>query len=56
MQYLVTMNFVEPGPLLPPEQLVGMMRSAILPTLETLEKLDSIFPGPGGPAPEAFAW
>jgi muconolactone delta-isomerase len=41
MQYLVTMNFVEPGPLLPPEQLVGLMRSAILPTLETLERLDS---------------
>jgi muconolactone delta-isomerase len=41
MQYLVTMNFVEPGPLLPPEQMVGMMRSAILPTLETLERLDS---------------
>ena len=41
MQYLVTMNFVEPGPLLPPEQLVGMMRSAVLPTLEALERLDS---------------
>ena len=23
---------------------------------ETLEALDSIFPGPGGPAPEAYAW
>lgn len=23
---------------------------------ETLAKLDEIFPGPGGPAPEAFAW
>lgn len=23
---------------------------------ETLTKLDEIFPGPGGPAPEAFAW
>jgi aryl-alcohol dehydrogenase-like predicted oxidoreductase len=23
---------------------------------EILEKLDSIFPGPGGPAPEAYAW
>lgn len=23
---------------------------------ETLERLDEIFPGPGGPAPEAYAW
>ena len=23
---------------------------------ETMTKLDEIFPGPGGPAPEAFAW
>jgi aryl-alcohol dehydrogenase-like predicted oxidoreductase len=25
-------------------------------TAETLEELDRIFPGPGGPAPEAWAW
>jgi hypothetical protein len=27
-------------------------------TLSTdlLQKLDTIFPGPGGPAPEAYAW
>jgi aryl-alcohol dehydrogenase-like predicted oxidoreductase len=25
-------------------------------TDETLKKLDEIFPGPGGPAPEAYAW
>ena len=23
---------------------------------ETFKKLDEIFPGPGGPAPEAYAW
>ncbi len=23
---------------------------------ETLKKLDEIWPGPGGPAPEAYAW
>ena len=23
---------------------------------ETLSELDRIFPGPGGPAPEAYAW
>ena len=22
----------------------------------TLQRLDEIFPGPGGPAPEAYAW
>jgi aryl-alcohol dehydrogenase-like predicted oxidoreductase len=25
-------------------------------TAETLDELDRIFPGPGGPAPEAWAW
>jgi hypothetical protein len=23
---------------------------------QTLKRLDEIFPGPGGPAPEAYAW
>jgi aryl-alcohol dehydrogenase-like predicted oxidoreductase len=23
---------------------------------EVLKKLDELFPGPGGPAPEAYAW
>jgi hypothetical protein len=23
---------------------------------ETMRRLDEIFPGPGGPAPEAYAW
>jgi len=23
---------------------------------DVLRKLDEIFPGPGGPAPEAYAW
>jgi hypothetical protein len=23
---------------------------------EALRKLDELFPGPGGPAPEAYAW
>jgi len=23
---------------------------------ETVARLDEIFPGPGGPAPEAYAW
>jgi hypothetical protein len=30
MQYLVRMDFVDPGPLLPIEQYAGMMRQAVL--------------------------
>jgi aryl-alcohol dehydrogenase-like predicted oxidoreductase len=39
------------------EQLNGSMRALDL-TLshDALARLDSIFPGPGGPAPEAYAW
>lgn len=39
------------------EQLNGAMR-ALNVTLnqEILKRLDDIFPGPGGPAPEAYAW
>jgi aryl-alcohol dehydrogenase-like predicted oxidoreductase len=39
------------------EQLDGSMRTLEL-TLShgTLNRLDEIFPGPGGPAPEAYAW
>jgi muconolactone delta-isomerase len=32
MQYLVTGEYVEPGPLLPPEQLVDMLRQVIVPS------------------------
>lgn len=39
------------------DQLVGALRSLELSlTAEVLAKLDEIFPGPGGPAPEAYAW
>ena len=41
MQYLVTMEFVDPGPLLGAEQFVGMMRQMILPGLENLVDLKS---------------
>ena len=30
--------------------------SLIANLAKTLKKLDAIFPGPGGPAPEAYAW
>jgi len=39
------------------EQLLGSMRALeIRMDDEVLAKLDEIFPGPGGPAPEAYAW
>jgi aryl-alcohol dehydrogenase-like predicted oxidoreductase len=40
-----------------PEQLAGAHRALEI-TLEqgTLDALDKIFPGPGGAAPEAYAW
>jgi|SRR5215216_3800213 len=41
MQYLVTAEFVEPGPLLAPDQLLGMMRQAILPSHDALTNLRS---------------
>jgi hypothetical protein len=41
VQYLVTQEYVDPGPLLPPEQLVGIMRMAILPGHEAMENLRS---------------
>ena len=41
MQYLVTMDFVDPGPLLPIQQYVGMMRAAVLPGHKALINLKS---------------
>jgi len=39
------------------EQLTGCLRSLEIRLDEaTLSKLDEIWPGPGGPAPEAYAW
>ena len=41
MQYLVTMDFVDPGPLLPPQQFLEMARTAVLPGHEVIIKLKS---------------
>jgi aryl-alcohol dehydrogenase-like predicted oxidoreductase len=39
------------------EQLTGSLRTLeIKLEPEVLTKLDEIWPGPGGPAPEAYAW
>jgi aryl-alcohol dehydrogenase-like predicted oxidoreductase len=40
-----------------PEQLQGAMRALNLRLDDAaMKRLDEIWPGPGGPAPEAFAW
>jgi muconolactone delta-isomerase len=39
MQYLVTGEFIDPGPLLPPDQLAGMLRQAVLPSHDVLTNL-----------------
>lgn len=53
-------NPVVTAPIIGPrtiEQLVGSLRAAeIKLSADTLEKLDKIFPGPGGEAPKAYAW
>ena len=41
MQYLVTQELVDPGPLLPADQLLGMYRTAVLPGHEALINLRS---------------
>ena len=39
------------------EQLDGSLRATeIRLKKDELARLDEIFPGPGGPAPEAYAW
>ena len=39
------------------EQLTGSLRAVKLKLSDnTLQKLDKLFPGPGGHAPEAYAW
>lgn len=39
MQYLVTGEYVEPGPLLPPDQVAGMIRQMILPSHDAIANL-----------------
>jgi hypothetical protein len=39
------------------DQLEGSLRPLEMKLSdETLKKLDEVFPGPGGEAPEAYAW
>jgi muconolactone delta-isomerase len=41
MQYLVTGEFIDPGPLLPPDQIAGILRQAVLPSHDVLTNLKS---------------
>src|SRR5215210_6388202 len=39
MQYLVTGEFIDPGPLLPPDQLVELIRQLVVPSHDALTNL-----------------
>ncbi len=53
-QQAVTAPIIGPRTL---DQLTGTLRALELTlSKDTLKQLDEIFPGPGGPAPEAYAW
>lgn len=39
-RFLVTGEYVDPGPLLPPQQLVQMVENLVIPSFEALAKLE----------------
>jgi len=41
MRYFVQLDFIETGPSLSPEALARMMEAQVLPSLETLQKLEA---------------
>jgi muconolactone delta-isomerase len=41
MRYLVTAKRMESGPMVPPQQAAMIIRTAVLPTLEALAKMES---------------
>src|SRR5215207_10913323 len=41
VRYLVTFESVEAGPLLPPQQVPGLLRTVVLPSEDVLAKLES---------------
>lgn len=61
-RYLVTGEYVDPGPLLPPEQLVQMVEEMVLPSLEALAKLEerkfsaAVLSAAHGRAPSSWTW
>ena len=44
------------GPRTPDQLTAALAAEALVLEPDTLERLDEIFPGPGGAAPEAYAW
>ena len=40
MRYLVTAEYVDPGPLLPPQQLAQLIEQLVIPSFEALAKLE----------------
>lgn len=40
MRYLVTGEFIDPGPLLPPKELIGIVESLIIPSLKAMADLE----------------
>ena len=40
MRYLVTAEYVDPGPLLPPQQLAQLEEQLVIPSFEALAKLE----------------
>ncbi len=55
MRYLVTFDGVDVGPLLPPQQVAGLMRTVVIPTEEALARLESEGKVHGGVAAGARA-
>ncbi len=41
MRYLVTAETIDSGPMVPPQQVAGLIRTAVLPTIEALARLES---------------
>ncbi len=41
MRYLVTLNYIDPGPLLPPRQVSDLIKTESSPTLEAVARLES---------------
>lgn len=40
MRYLVTFDYIDPGPVLPPKQLADLVENLVLPTFVTVAKLE----------------
>jgi len=40
MRYLVTAEYVEPGPLLPPQQVAQLVEKLVIPSFEAMAKLE----------------